>query len=93
MILTETFFMALLGAVLGLLASYPIVKYFKENPIQFRGKAAAGWETFGIDPIMPTLVDFGVFTKHTLIILVVSTLLSIYAVREVSNLRPVASKK
>ncbi len=92
MILIETFFMALLGAVLGFLTSYPIVSYFKENPIQFRGKTAAGWESFGIDPIMPTLVDFSVFTKHTLIILVISTLLSIYAMRQISNLKPVASR-
>ncbi|TVZ28675.1 ABC-type lipoprotein release transport system permease subunit [Gillisia sp. Hel_I_86] len=93
MILIETFFMALLGAVLGFLSSYPLVSYFKARPIEFRGKTAAGWEAYGIDPILPTLVDFGVFTKHTLIILVVSILLSIYAIRQVSILKPVASKK
>jgi len=93
MILTETFFMALLGAVLGFLASYPIVSYFKARPIEFKGKTAAGWESFGIDPILPTLVDFDVFTKHSLIILVISVLLSIYAIRQVSILKPVALKK
>ena len=93
MVLIETFFMALFGAVLGFLASYPIVNYFKVNPIQFRGKVADGWESFGIDPIMPTTVDFGVFTKHTLIILVISILLSIYAIHQISSLKPVASKK
>lgn len=93
MILIETFFMALLGAVLGFLASYPIVNYLKINPIQFRGKAAAGWESFGIDPIMPTTVNFGVFTKHTLIMLVVSIFLSIYAIRKISSLKPVSPKK
>ena len=93
MIVIETFFMALLGAILGFLASYPLVSYFKARPIEIKGKAAIGWESFGIDPILPTLVDFGIFTKHTLIILVISILLSIYAIRQVSILKPVASKK
>lgn len=93
MILTEIFFMALLGAILGFFVSYPIVGYFEARPIEIKGKSAAGWESYGIDPILPTLVDFGVLTKHALIILVISILLSIYAIRQVSTLKPVASKK
>ena len=93
MVIMETVLMALFGAALGFLASYPIVNYFKLNPIQFRGIVAAGWEEFGIDPIMPTIVDFGIFAKHTLIILIITVLLAYYAIRKITKLKTVSTKK
>jgi len=93
MVIMETVLMALFGSVLGFLASYPIVSYFKLNPIQFSGKVAAGWESFGIDPIMPTIVDFEIFTKHTLIILIITILLAYYAIRKISKLKTVTTKR
>lgn len=93
MLIVETIFLSLFGALIGFFASYPIVSYFNINPIQFRGKAAAGWESFGIDPIMPTIVDFSVFIRHTLIILVVSILLAIYSLRKITRLKTVHTIK
>lgn len=93
MLLLETSVMALIGAVLGFLVSYPVVAYLREHPISFSGRAAAGWESFGIDPIMPTVVEFSIFILHTLVILLIAVLLSAYALNKIRCLQVVSSKR
>ncbi|MCB0595290.1 MAG: ABC transporter permease [Lewinellaceae bacterium] len=93
MLLLESVLIALMGAALGFLVSYPAVSYLKEHPITFRGKAAAGWEAFGIDPVMPSVVDFSIFILHTLIILVIAIVLSLYALNKIRRLKVVTSKR
>ena len=93
MILLESILMAIIGTILGFLVSYPVVYYLKVYPITFRGRAASGWEAFGIDPVMPTVVDPFIFTIHSLIILVVAVLLSAYALNKIRRLEVVSTKK
>ena len=92
MLLLESVLIALIGAVLGFLASYPLVTYLKAHPITFRGRAAAGWEAFGIDPVMPTVVDLSIFMLHSLVILAISVLLSVYAWNKIRRLEAVSAK-
>lgn len=89
MILLEMATLALLGAILGFTASYPVVKYFNLNPIELKGKGAEGFRHYGLDPVLPTLIDFTLFAKHTLIILLVSVLLSFYAINIIRKLKVV----
>jgi putative ABC transport system permease protein len=93
MVLLESILLAITGAALGFAMSYPVVFYLKEHPLTFRGKAAEGWESFGIDPVMPTVVDFSIFTLHSLVILVISVLLSIYATNKIRRLKVVSEKR
>lgn len=93
MLLMESILIALMGAVLGFLASFPVVSYMKEHPITFRGRAAAGWESFGIDPVMPTVVDVHIFILHTLVILMVAILLSAYALNKIRRLEVVSANR
>ncbi|MAT54088.1 MAG: hypothetical protein CMN32_06370 [Saprospirales bacterium] len=93
MILLESVLIAIIGAALGFAVSYPVVSYMNEHPITFRGRAAAGWESFGIDPVMPTVVDFGIFTTHSLVILLLSVLLSFYALNKIRHLQVVSAKR
>ena len=93
MVLLESVSLAILGAALGFLASYPVVTYLNEYPITFKGRAAQGWESFGIDPVMPTIVDFSMFAMHSAVILVISALLSVYALNKIRNLEVVPAKK
>lgn len=92
MVLLESFLIAVIGAVLGFLVSYPVVGYLEKNPITFKGRAAMGWEAFGIDPVMPTILDLSTFVLHTLIILTLSVFLSFYALNNIRHLEVVSSK-
>ena len=92
MILLESFLLSVIGAVIGFSFSFPVVSYLEKNPISFKGRAAAGWESFGIDPIMPTVMDSSTFILHTLIILTISVILSIYALNKIRCLEVIASK-
>lgn len=93
MILLESVFLAVIGATLGFLVSFPVVRYLEVHPITFKGRAAAGWESFGIDPMMPTILDMSTFVLHTIIILVLSVILSIYALNKIRHLKVVDTKK
>ena len=93
MILVESVLIAFIGAALGFFASYPIVAYMETYPITFKGRAAAGWESFGIDPVMPTVVDVDIFVLHTLIILTLTIFLSFYALDKIRHLEVISSKK
>jgi ABC-type antimicrobial peptide transport system permease subunit len=91
-VLLESAFLAIIGAILGFAASYPVVRYLTDHPITFKGRAAAGWESFGIDPVMPAVVDFSIFSLHTLIILLVSVLLSAYPLYKIRLLEVISPK-
>lgn len=93
MLLLESIMIALIGAVLGFLVSYPVVSYLKVHPITFKGRVASGWESFGIDPVMPAVVDFSIFILHTLIILLVAIVLSVYALLKIRHLEVVTTKR
>ena len=93
MILLESVFLAVIGATLGFLVSFPVVRYLEVYPITFKGRAAAGWESFGIDPVMPTILDMSTFVLHTIIILVLSVILSLYALNKIRHLKVVSAKK
>ncbi len=93
MVLLESVSLAVLGAALGFLASYPVVTYLHEHPVTFKGRAAQGWESFGIDPVMPTVVDFSMFAMHSAVILVISALLSVYALNKIRSLEVVPEKR
>lgn len=92
MLLLEAVMIAVLGAGLGFLASYPVVAYLHEYPITFRGRAAMGWESFGIDPIMPAVVDASMFLSHTVIVLVVAIVMTTYSLNKIRRLQVVVSK-
>lgn len=93
MILLEAIFLAVIGAGLGFLVSVPVVRYLEVHPITFKGRAAAGWESFGIDPVMPTILDMSTFLLHTIIILGLSIVLSVYALNKIRYLKVVSAKK
>lgn len=92
MILLESIFLTVIGAALGFLVSFPVVRYLEVHPITFKGRAAAGWESFGIDPVMPTIVDMSTFVLHTIIILILSVVLSFYALNKIRHLKVVGTK-
>ena len=93
MVLLESLLLAVIGAILGFLVSFPVVGYLHKYPITFKGKAAEGWESFGIDPVMPAIFDLSTFGFHTMIILLLSILLSAYALNKIRHLKVVTSKR
>lgn len=88
----EILFMAILGVILGSLFALPLVTYFNVNPIEFTSMADA-YAEFGIEPILPTKIDLGIFLNQGIFVLMITIMMSIYPVLKVLGLNPIDAMK
>ena len=93
MLWSEGVMIGIVGAILGIMLSLPIVYYLYTNPIQLSGDFAAAYEKFGIEPIMKATFEGSIFIKQAIVIFVVSCLLSIYPIWYVYRLKPVKAMR
>ena len=76
----ETFFIGILGAVAGIVASIPLAYYYFLNPIPLTGDAAKTMADMGIEPFMYFSIQPEVFYFQALIVFIISLLIAIYPV-------------
>lgn len=89
----EILFLALVGALLGMALAFPIVWYFHINPIVFTGDMAQAYEQYGVEPIIPTVVEAKIFLKQALIIFSMAALMALYPLLKIATLSPVQSMR
>lgn len=88
----EIIFMGILGSIVGMLLSAPLVFYFYHNPIDLSimgEDAVATYEKFGMEPILPTLIDPWIFISQAFIVLLVTTVLAFFPYWKIWRLKPV----
>lgn len=68
----------LVGCIVGVLLSVPLVYYLNQNPIRFTGDTASAYEQFGFEPIFPTSTEAVHFWSQGLIVLIIGLALSLY---------------
>jgi len=88
----ETILLSIIGVLSGMIAVYPLVYYFRENPIDLSNDGS-GIEEFGFEPIIPTLVDPSIFGTHGLIILVIAAIVCIYPIMIIMKLDPIKAMR
>jgi putative ABC transport system permease protein len=93
MMLLESFFITITGALAGIAISIPLVYYFSVYPLRFTGEMAEMYKNYGFEPTMPTSTDPIIFLKQTGIIIIVSLLLGAYPVYKVLVMDAVTSMK
>lgn len=93
MLWLESVLIGLVGAVTGILLSWPIVWYLHTSPIQLSGKMAEAYEQFGIEPVMKAAYELGIFIAQAEVIFIISTILSLYSVWYVMKLVPVQAMR
>lgn len=92
----ETVLVGVLGAVMGILLSIPIVWYLKVNPISLEtiGEGAAeAFAKFGISADLPATFEFTIFFTQALIIFLITTVLAIYPFWKIGSLKPVEAMR
>ncbi len=85
----EILLMTLMGIFTGSVLSWLVVYYFNQNPIRLTGQAAGAMKEYGMEPIIPTTLDWSIFVTHGGIILVISLLLALYPFLYIYRLKPV----
>lgn len=76
----EALFIGLVGAVAGLIASFPLMLYFAYNPIPLTGQAAETMIKFGWEPYLMFSMSPSVFWHQALTIFILSILVALYPV-------------
>jgi putative ABC transport system permease protein len=92
----EIIIMGLLGALLGILASLPIVYYFKVNPIDLSSageEMTSAYEKWGFDPLLPTVFELDIFLYQAFIVFLLTSLLALYAIYKIRRLKPMEAMR
>lgn len=82
----ETLFMGIMGVLAGIIASIPIIIYIMHNPIPITGDAAKAMLDMGIEPLLIFSAPPRVFLNQMIIILILTLIISIYPLINVSKL-------
>lgn len=76
-----------LGTLLGMMSAFPIVFYFKIHPIQFTGELARAYESYGMEPIIPSSTDISNFTTQAYIVFLIAIILSLYPFYKIHKIK------
>ena len=89
----ETIILSSLGVIAGVVLSRPLILYFYYNPLEFTGDAAAAFENFGFEPLIPFMSTYDIPMTHGLIIFTISVIISLYPSFIIWKLNPVKAMK
>ncbi|RMH60205.1 MAG: ABC transporter permease [Bacteroidetes bacterium] len=89
----EVLFIALLGTLLGFLASFPLVYYFHRHPIDLSGspEMAETYAQFGFEPVFPAAFEPMVFLGQAIVVFAITSLLALYPFWKIGRLQPVTA--
>ena len=93
MLWAEAMMIGIVGAVLGILLSIPIVYYLNTNPIVLSGDMGAAYEKFGMEPLMKTTFEGVIFLRQAFVIFIISSFLTIYPLWYIWRLKPVSAMR
>ena len=82
----ELLIKSLIGAMLAIVVTLPMTFWFSVHPIQLSGELADTLVQFGIEPLLPLVVDPSIFINQVVTIIVISLFTIIYPVRKILKL-------
>lgn len=89
----EISLMTVLGVLLGITVSLPILTYFYYNPIRYDEEAAKAIESFGVEAIYPFSLDPVIFTNQAYAIFIMAIVLSAYPIWTIYKMKVVESMR
>ena len=89
--LYETVMINMLAVIFGILNAIPLIIYFMYNPITMEGEMAESMEALGVEPILPTVMELGIFINQTIVILFIVAIASLYPVFSILRLKVIKS--
>lgn len=78
LIIKESFFLALIGTMVGIAISLPVVVYFMKHPIRVGGKMAELYESLLFAPLMPAIFSWKIFAGVAAIVFFFAILMAIF---------------
>ncbi|RLD20646.1 MAG: ABC transporter permease [Bacteroidetes bacterium] len=84
-VLAETIMMGMIGALIGLALSFPVIYYFHLNPIPITGENAEFYREFNLEPILEVAIKPVSLFWQFLIVLILSIVAAIGPVNSISK--------
>ena len=92
----EIVLLGLLGAIVGMLISFPLVYYFAMNPIDLSimgEEAVQTYEKFGMEPILPAVIEPSIFVLQAVLVFFITTVLALYPWFKIRGLQPISAMR
>jgi len=74
----ETIFIGFVGVAIGIIITFPVLLYLSKNPIKLAGEFAKSMESVGAEPLMPFVINTGMFLNQTISIILIAFVAVIY---------------
>ena len=91
--MTESIITVMVGCLLGILSSIPLVYYLKIFPLKMGGATAKAYEEFGFEAIFPTSTSPHIFWEQGIAVFIIGIVLCLYPVIQIIRLNPVEALK
>lgn len=85
----ESVMVAFLGALAGIVISFPVVWYLEKHPVKAWGALRETFERFGFEAVFPTVLQSDIFISQTAIVLVLALILAGYPAWHIMRLNTV----
>lgn len=85
----ESVIISILGAVAGIIVSFPFIIYMHNNPIPISGEGAKLFDSLGIEPIFFFSKEFMIFFSQAEVVLLIAVFTVIYSIVHIYRLNPV----
>jgi ABC-type lipoprotein release transport system permease subunit len=89
--LYEALIMNLIGIIIGIALSIPLVVYYHYYPIEMSGEMAKSIEKFGMEPVLPTLISFKIIFNQAIIVLIITIVAAAYPLISIMKLNIIKS--
>lgn len=84
----ETLLIGIAGTISGSIASYPLLLYLENNPIQVTGDLAKTYIEFGMPPVIPFSTNPEIFISQAIVTLLIAIAAVVYPVLIAGRINP-----
>lgn len=84
----ETLLIGIAGTISGSIASYPLLLYLENNPIQVTGDLAKTYIEFGMPPVIPFSTNPEIFVSQAIVTLLIAIAAVVYPVLIAGRINP-----
>lgn len=84
LVIIESIYMAAIGAVIGLIISFPMVYFYANNPIEITGEAAETYRQLNMEPILAISTNADYMVIQFVIVMFISLIASIIPLRNIN---------
>jgi ABC-type lipoprotein release transport system permease subunit len=81
----ETVIIGIIGIIVGIVTSLPVILYLFYHPIRLKEEAAQAMLEYNMDPVIPVLIEPGYFVNQSIVVIVITLMAFVYPMVMISR--------